>query len=153
MSYAGLGSKMVVESERGMWKAGCRVPNVWLECERMGWKERGGRRMYQVLEYGRYCIILVGSERGEVRVRVDAAEFLKVVRLEPLDARSVGIGAEVKQSIDADGKGETEMYGCADVEDGKAFAVLVRPDCYIEHVGMADEVLDRFRTRFPAFLA
>lgn len=144
VQYAQLASPLVRESERGVWKAGHRAPDLWLS-------GAGGEpvRLYQKLVYGRYLLVVVGATGRAVEVQSSA--FITLLRLTGLKAREVGVQ---KRGEDVEEEEEVlpEAFGCSWVKRGEQYAVLVRPDCYVEFVGDVDEVLEHTQARLPGLL-
>ncbi|OAL43314.1 FAD/NAD(P)-binding domain-containing protein [Pyrenochaeta sp. DS3sAY3a] len=142
--YAGLGSELVRESARGVWVAGERAPDLWLE----GPQDEASVRFYQKLSYGRYVVVVVGAAGRSINVQ--DARFASVIRLTALKAKGVGARG------DGDGLLEEihpESYGFSWAKRGDEYAVLVRPDCYVEFVGHVDEVLEYTQQRLPGIIA
>ena len=147
VQYATLASPspLVRVSEHAVWKAGRRAPDLWLADQTSG----DATRLYQKLVYGRYLLVLVGAPRKVVAVRDQ--RFATVIRLTGLKARGVGVqrreeeGEEEEVHIDA--------FGCSWVKKGEEYAVLVRPDCYVEFVGGVDEVLAYTQERLPMLIS
>jgi hypothetical protein len=143
VQYSDMSSPLVRESDHGVWKAGHRAPDLWLS-------DRDGEavRLYQKLVYGRYLLVLVGAARREVTV--EKSEFMTLLRLTGLKAKNVGVerqeegGPEEEQHNDA--------FGCSWVKRGEEYAVVVRPDCYVEFVGAVNEVLGYVGERLPGLV-
>lgn len=146
VQYAWQASPLVCPSQHSVWEAGHRAPDLWLAQP----NSHGALRLYQKLAYGRYMFVLVGAVRRGVRV-VDP-RFASLVRLTGLKARGVGV-----QRRDEDAREEEEVhvdaYGCSWVRKGEEYAVLVRPDCYVEFVGGVDEVLAYAQERLPGLIS
>jgi phenol 2-monooxygenase len=142
VQYSGLESPLVRESEHGVWKAGYRVPDLWLSNS-----EGEAVRLYQTLIYGRYLLVIVGAMSRAVEVQNPA--FVALLRLTSLRARGVGV---LKRSEDRKEKVHPDVFGCSLVKRGEEYAVLVRPDCYVEFVGDVDRVLEYTRARLPGLI-
>ncbi|KAH5396620.1 hypothetical protein HBI47_222160 [Parastagonospora nodorum] len=144
VQYSNLESPLVRESEKGVWKAGHRAPDLWLHDK----KTQDSIRLYQKMTYGRYMFILVQSTK---MIKVTRPEFMTMVRLDSL--RSMGVGMEREAEKD---EGKTtlakEALGCALIKKGEEYAVLVRPDCYVEFVGEVDEGITYIAQRLPGLL-
>lgn len=142
VQYSGLSSPLVRESEHGIWKAGHRAPDLWLS------DSKGDAvRLYQKLIYGRYLLIIVGA--GTRAVEVQQPEFVTLLRLTSLKAKSIGLDKSedvVEEEVHPD------AFGCSWVKRAEEYAVLVRPDCYVEFVGTVDEVLGYTEQRLPGLV-
>ncbi|KAJ4397584.1 hypothetical protein N0V93_001816 [Gnomoniopsis smithogilvyi] len=57
VSYDGLGSELITESENGLWKAGKRCPELFLR--RSG--DEKTTRLYSMLDYGKHLILSIGG--------------------------------------------------------------------------------------------
>lgn len=155
VQFAGLESPLVRESERGVWTAGHRAPDLWLsEC-----KTGDAVRLYQRLVYGRYVLVLVGAARRNVVVH--RPEFLTLLRLERLKAKRIGVenlDEGVGNGVGGAGEDRVEeevhddAYGCSWAKEGEEYAVLVRPDCYVQFVGGVDEVVEYVCERLPGLV-
>lgn len=146
VQYSDLDSPLVRESEQGVWKAGHRAPDLWLHDK----KTQDSVRLYQKMIYGRYMLILVQSTRV---IKVIRPGFATIVRLDSLRSMGVGVGTEKKPDKD-EGKQffDKGAFGCALVKKGEEYAVLVRPDCYVEFVGEVDEGITYIAERLPGLL-
>lgn len=144
VQYSNISSLLVQESEHGVWKAGYRAPDLWLHDN----KTQDAVRFYQKMVYGRYVLVLVGEKR-EVRVRRPG--FLMVVRLVGLKSMGMGVEGQVAEQEEQK-EFDEEAFGCDIVKEGEAYAVLVRPDCYVEIVGAVDEVFAYFEECLPGLV-
>lgn len=143
VQYSDMASPLVKESEHGVWKAGHRAPDLWLND-----KAGDAVRLYQKLVYGRYVLIVVGAARKEIRV--ERSEFVTLIRLTALKARNVGMQRQVDNGIEEDV--HSDALGCSWIKRGEEYAVLVRPDCYVEFVGAVDDVLQYVSERLPGLV-
>ena len=142
VQYSGLESPLVRESDHGVWKAGCRTPDLWLS------DPKGNAvRLYQKLIYGRYLLLIVGAASRAVEVQNPA--FVALLRLTRLRARGVGV---LRWSEDREEEVRPDAFGCSLVKRGEEYAVLVRPDCYVEFVGDVDRVLEYTQARLPGLI-
>lgn len=142
VTYSGLGSACVREGERGVFKGGERCPDLWLQDQ-----DGEASRLYQKFRYGRYMVLAIGHA-ADVDTDSFDTETVGVMRIQPLKA--LGVGVEMKREggeVNAESCWP-DTYGCSYVKVGESFLVLVRPDCYIECVGKADDVLGYFRERY-----
>lgn len=139
VQYSGLSSPLVQESEHGVWKAGHRAPDLWLS-DRKG----DAVRLYQTLIYGRYLLVIVGAAKRAVDIQ--QPDFLTLLRLTSLQAKSIGVERSeevVEEEVHPD------AFGCSWVKRAEEYAVLVRPDCYVQFVGTLDEVVGYTEERLP----
>ncbi|KAJ4338997.1 hypothetical protein N0V95_007890 [Ascochyta clinopodiicola] len=151
VQYADVKSPLVSGSERGVWQAGHRAPDLWLRDSRA----RDDGRLYQQFVYGRYVVLLIGAAAtaGEEEWEVKMPQFLSLLRLTELKARNVGvIGAPESANKEEGRDGDAETFGCSYVRPGDDYAVLVRPDCYVEIVGEVGEVRRYVEERLPGLL-
>lgn len=143
VKYSGLQSSLVVESERGIFRSGERCPDLWLQ----GTAPEGTQRLYQRLVYGRYSLLCINGMADTPAMKVNETRFLIVIPLKPLEALRVGVVNE-GGCVQGDSK-MLRAYGCSWVKKGENYAVLVRPDCYIEYVDEQEKVSQYLKTRFP----
>jgi hypothetical protein len=113
---------------------------LWLDDSRTG----DAVRLYQKMLYGRYLLVLVGSAREVV---VQKPEFVTVLRMACLKAKQVGV--QTRGQIAMDGLVHADAFGCSYIRKGDEYAVLVRPDCYVEYVAGVDEVLQYVEHHLP----
>ncbi|KAF2997563.1 hypothetical protein E8E13_001310 [Curvularia kusanoi] len=143
VQYAGLSSPLVRDSKHGVWEAGHRAPDLWLDDLQTG----DAVRLYQKLLYGRYLIVLAGAAK---QVTVQNPDFVTVLRMTPLKAKQVGVQIPSEPAVDE--LVHPEAFGCSYIREGDDYAVLVRPDCYVEYVGSVDEVLQHVEQRLPGII-
>lgn len=143
VQYAGLSSLRVRDSKRGVWEAGHRAPDLWLDDPRTG----DAVRLYQKMLYGRYLLVLAGSAR---EVAIQRPEFVAVLRMACLKAKQVGV--QTRCEIAVDERVRADAFGCSYIRAGDQYAVLVRPDCYVEYVAGVDEVLQYVEHHLPGLL-
>ena len=146
VSYSNMTSPLVEESARGIFKAGQRCPDLWLQEPGFG----DSIRLYQKLRYGRYILLLAGkaalAQLGEGR-----PEFLSIIRLRPLRAMSIGLG-DVEKNFNEQVDGLTALH-CSWIQEQDDYAVLIRPDCYTEFVADVRSVVEYTRNRLPGLLS
>lgn len=126
VTYHDLGSSQVVESQRGIWAAGKRCPDIVVATA--GAAEASPQRLYGVARYGRFLILQVG---GANRVQL----------FDPYrDAADVFILVAHGDSTDSDGHrvGNRQTFVSDQVAPGEHFTVVVRPDMYIGCVSGED---------------
>jgi len=145
VQYTDIASPLVRASSHaaGLWTAGHRAPDLWLARR----PAADAVRLYQLLTYGRYLLVLAGA--ATTQVLAQDPRFATLVRVTALRARGVGA---LRRDGD-DGVEEEEIHpdalGCSWVARGDEYAVLVRPDCYVEFVGAVEDVLAYTRERLP----
>lgn len=147
VKYCDLQSPLVVESQKGIFKAGERCPDLWLQEP----STKDASRLYQKLIYGRYVLLLIDGDAATSRNEVKESAFLQLLPLKPLEALRVGV-ATIDNPTRED-SGEQGYFGCPWVKKSDAYAVLVRPDCYIEYVDERDKVVEHLKERFPGILS
>ncbi|KAI1391856.1 FAD binding domain-containing protein [Hypoxylon trugodes] len=126
VSYDGVGSELITESERGIWKAGKRCPDIWLN--RIGNDE--AIRLYSIIPYGKYLVLFLGEQD------VQTSSFRNICTYFALYSRDVAKMATNGHKNGSDNKIETFSSDIVTGED--RFAVVVRPDTYIGYVGESD---------------
>jgi phenol 2-monooxygenase len=146
VKYDSLQSPFVVESQRGIFKAGERCPDLWLQDP----ATKDASRLYQKIIYGRYVLLLINGCADAFQKEVKESAFLLVLPLKPLEALRAGVATA--ESCTYEKVGDRGAFGCSWIRSGERYAVLVRPDCYIEYVDEFDKVVDRLKMRFPGIL-
>lgn len=116
VSYDALGSELITESDSGLWRAGKRCPELFLN--RIGDKQT--IRLYQMLDYGKYLIISVGGS-GQPGC---SGQFSGVAS--HLTLLSPGSATEFSGD---------KVFTSEIVKSDDDFIVVVRPDMYIGYVG------------------
>lgn len=115
VSYDGLGSELITESERGLWKAGKRCPELFLK--RSGTEE--AIRLYSMLNYGNYLILSVGGSGNH--------EYKGQLSGPSTQLRLLPPGSASESSDDS-------VFISELVSSDDNFTVIVRPDMYISEV-------------------
>lgn len=121
VSYDGLGSELITESERGIWKAGKRCPDIYLT--RVGKKDP--ERLYSLVSYGRFLIFTIGGQQSDHSFS-DISTYFTLL---PEKTE----GASTTDTVVEDGVFSSDV-----VSGGERFVVVVRPDMYIGYVGDGD---------------
>lgn len=131
VSYAGVGSDLLVPSSEGIWTAGQRCPDIEVVKD----AQPGANRLYSLLSYGQWLILSIGGansvdDDGLVRVEIPAQHFT----LLPMQSSEEKVaGLEVQAASP-----ESGTLRSKDVEpSGNRFVAVVRPDMYIGYVGDA----------------
>ncbi|KNG46257.1 FAD/NAD(P)-binding domain-containing protein [Stemphylium lycopersici] len=146
VSYSDMVSPLVEESARGIFKAGQRCPDLWLQGPGFG----DSTRLYQKLLYGRYILLLAGKA-ASAQVGEGRPEFLSIIRLRPLHAMSIGVG-DVEKNVDEQVDVLNALH-CSWIKRQDDYAVLVRPDCYTEFVADVKSVVQYTENRLPGLLS
>lgn len=118
VSYNGTGSELITESEHGIWKAGCRCPDLLLT-------ELGtgvSKSVYSLLPYGQFAIFHVGGQQGSLDHLHEVATCFSIHS----STHEQGTGSAGSTSRDF-----TSEHVVAEDQ----FAIVVRPDMYIGYVG------------------
>ncbi|CAI9633449.1 unnamed protein product [Alternaria burnsii] len=148
VAYSDMASPLVKESAQGIFDAGKRCPDLWLQGPGSG----DSIRLYQKLRYGRYIILLAGKA-ASVQLREGNPRFLSIIRLRPLRAMSIGVSSVNGVSgKTVDQEDELEALTCSWIKKQDDYAVLVRPDCYTEFVADVESVVEYCKTRLPGLL-
>lgn len=147
VQYTGLASPLVRDSLRGVWTAGHRAPDLWLSHPITG----NAVRLYQTFTYGRYVLVLAGAARSKIET-LDQ-RFATVIMLTGLKARGVGVQKREREMVEEESEVHADAYGCSWVKEHEEYAVLVRPDCYVEFVGGVEEVLAYMQERLPGLIS
>lgn len=113
VSYDGLGSELITESEQGLWKAGKRCPELFLE--RPGDKQT--LRLYSMFDYGKYLILSIGGS-GQHEYHGKLSSPATHLRLLSPGSASADDTAFISELVNPD-------------DD---LVVVVRPDMYIGEV-------------------
>jgi len=138
VAYDGLGSSLIWESERGIWKAGRRCPDICLT--RPG--ESVARRLYSLVSYGKFLVLMMGGSQGWDESYGDVATC---VAIEPL-------GSTPKSSLsDEEMQKMTRLISEDFAIAGGRFQVVVRPDMYIGFVGEGKSWKDYLDSLFAPF--
>ena len=126
MSYDGLGSELISESERGIWKAGRRCPDIYLS-------QAGGdtKRLYSMLSYGKFLVLAIGTRQGCHRYFTDVCTHFTL--LPEVPAQGEANGHSKKTSV------EDNVFSSDIVTKDDTFVVVIRPDMYIGYVGDGTE--------------
>lgn len=114
VSYDSVGSELITESERGLWKAGKRCPEIFVS--RPG--DEKTVSLYSKFKYGNFLILWVG---GKGRTQPSANSNETHFNLLPSGANG------------ADSEGTVLTSEVIQPDDD--FVVVVRPDMYIGYVG------------------
>ncbi|KAK5996447.1 FAD-dependent monooxygenase terD-like protein [Cladobotryum mycophilum] len=124
VSYHGFGSPMVDESEHGFWKAGNRCPDVVLKKQQSG-GHVDETRLYSEVAYGKFIILAIGkaSEYAGDSAHVNVATYINIVP------------HEASVSADATETETTKTFKAEWVTPEESYAIVIRPDMYIGHVG------------------
>lgn len=117
VAYDGMPSALLTESEKGIWKAGRRCPDLYLCVPR----SNEAKRLYASVSYGRFLVFSVGAPQD-----ASLRRFKDVTTLFRLFHNS---------QVPAEQDGEGATYGSDVAIPGEKFVVVVRPDMYIGCVG------------------
>lgn len=150
--YDGLESPLVVESQRGIFKAGERCPDLWLQ----DGDKRSSCRLYRKIVYGQYTLLLINYVAATLPINVKEGALLQALSLVGLAASNSGVtvsSSSNSSSHDSNGSSHQDTFGCSWVKNGDQYAVLIRPDCYIEYADECDQVVDYLRRRIPGIVS
>lgn len=132
VAYGAVGSCLIAESERGIWRAGSRCPDLTLTSRNLADGQRQ-QRIYSLAQYGRFLVVVVGgASNGDVQALQQFRHVADVlVLVHPAEGAMEG-------AIDDDGSSRalaSDLVAPAD-----SFTALVRPDMYIGYVGDTEGV-------------
>jgi phenol 2-monooxygenase (NADPH) len=115
VAYDGMPSALLAESEQGIWKAGRRCPDIYLNVPR----SIESRRLYSSVSYGRFLVISIGG--------------LQDTSLRRFQDVTTPFHLFPSNEVPADADEKT--FGSDIAIPGEKFVVVVRPDMYIGCVG------------------
>ncbi|KAK7931138.1 Monooxygenase- FAD-binding protein [Apiospora marii] len=125
VAYGAVGSCLIAESERGIWKAGSRCPDLTLASRKLAdEQQQQQQRIYSLAQYGRFLILVIGGASND---DVQALQQFRHV------ADLLALVNPAEGAIDSDGS--TGTFTSDLVAPADKFTVLVRPDMYIGYVG------------------
>jgi phenol 2-monooxygenase len=122
IAYDGLGSSLVWESERGIWKAGRRCPDICLTRP----SESTAMRLYSLISYGKFFVLMMGHSQDWDESYGDIATCVAIEP--PGSAPESSLRGEEMQKM---AQLVSEDFATA----GDKFQVVIRPDMYIGFVG------------------
>ncbi|GAP91334.1 putative FAD monooxygenase [Rosellinia necatrix] len=123
VSYDGLGSSMVIESEQAIWEAGKRCPDILIS--KVG--SDGEKRLYSTVPYGKFLVLQLGTARTPpARFEEEAIHFT----LLPRDAQR-----EKADNLEETWVADGQAFPPNVVSGEGSLVVIVRPDMYIAYVG------------------
>ncbi|KAK6848811.1 hypothetical protein PG995_012644 [Apiospora arundinis] len=125
VSYHEIASCLIVESERGIWKAGRRCPDLVLASPRFA--DEGQRWLYSLARYGRFLVLAIGASPNDLQ---SLQRFRHAADIFVLTARD-GCDSAVDTSGTEDSCKGALTFASDLVVSGDPFTVLVRPDMYI----------------------
>ncbi|KAI5861029.1 FAD binding domain-containing protein [Durotheca rogersii] len=132
VSYDGLGSELIVESEQGIWKAGKRCPDIRLTHIATG----EAKRLYSTVTYGKYLILALGRERNLEKRFGDLCTYFTL--LPSSSTRAETSGDDTKQETETEREAGAGVFSSEVVAVADDFVVVVRPDMYIGYIGRGD---------------
>lgn len=133
VNYANVGSPLVVKSKCNIFEAGYRCPDLWLRDS----KTKDWCRLYEKIEYGKFVLLVIGTSETP-RMNIQDGVEMTIVRLQPL-SQKLNNSKGLKQERSAE-EGN-EWFECPVIRDRESFAVLVRPDTYIQRVGAVEDMV------------
>ncbi|KAF2759538.1 FAD monooxygenase [Pseudovirgaria hyperparasitica] len=120
VNYAGIGSAMIKDSETGLFKAGNRMPDLWVKTA-----GKDHERLYSKFSYGHFVMVRIGGGKG-----VEVPSEVEVV--------TVGPSKEPGESA----------LSASWVRQEDRYVVVVRPDMYVGYVGSEREGLEYLRALY-----
>lgn len=122
VAYDGLDSELISESERGIWKAGKRCPDIHLS--QTGEETKC---LYSMVSYGKFLILTIGSWQG---CRCCFKDICTHFTLLPERPRQENDNSHALTASPGDYSFSSDV-----VTEDQSFVVVVRPDMYIGYVG------------------
>ncbi|KAK8112314.1 FAD binding domain containing protein [Apiospora kogelbergensis] len=144
VSYHEMGSCLIVDSERDIWRAGKRCPDLVLTSPVISAEQEGQKQwLYSLARYGRFLVLAIGATPGDLHWLQRFRCAADVISLTPR-------GHGVHSAMDTSGTDEgLPTFASELVAPGDAFTVLVRPDMYIGFVGETKGAVDYLADLFP----
>ncbi|KPM39365.1 hypothetical protein AK830_g7196 [Neonectria ditissima] len=128
ISYDKMHSPAIRESQRGLFTAGHPCPELYL----IQSGQRSPRRLYSLVEYGKYLVLVVGTLD---MIQPDLENSVSWFSIYPESA---------KARMLADGSGES--YWADFVKENDNYVVVVRPDMYVGHVSVDNSWMEYLQT-------
>ncbi|KAJ6438855.1 FAD monooxygenase [Purpureocillium lavendulum] len=124
VSYQGMGSPLVRESEYGFWKAGDRCPDVVLHTA-----GKGSTRLYHETTYGKFLVLRIGKHSNRP---IGHEEIAVAFNILPAEDSGEDSGQLQVQHV----RHETgiQTFHADWVANEDSLAVVVRPDMYLGYV-------------------
>lgn len=120
VSYRGIGSPLVHDSQQGIWRAGDRCPDVLLTLP--SGKEKW---LYSVASYGKHLILSIGGELSA------DPRYESVATVHNILSTHSG----KKEGGENDGLASSSALTAKWLAENERTVVVVRPDMYIGYVG------------------
>lgn len=118
VSYDDVGSELITESERGLWRAGKRCPEIFVT--RPG--DEKAISIYSKIVYGKFLVLSIGG-KGQSQPA----------------ARSYAVHFTLLSPGENEGESAGEVFTSETIQPEDDFVVVVRPDTYIGYVGQGNE--------------
>ncbi|KAI0850713.1 FAD binding domain-containing protein [Daldinia vernicosa] len=125
VSYDGIGSELIEDSEQNIWKAGKRCPDIQL----VGVGTDEAIRLYSITSYGKYLVLFVGESGVPQSFRDVCTNLI----LRTSDSEQAPVNSHSDGSQD-----EARIFSSDVVTTQDNFTVVVRPDMYIGYVGKGE---------------
>ncbi|KAI1483497.1 FAD binding domain-containing protein [Daldinia eschscholtzii] len=125
VSYDGIGSELIQESEQSIWKAGKRCPDIQLVCDGTD----NVIRLYSIASYGKYLVLFVGGSEV-VQAFEDICTYIILRPSSSVQTPVIGHNNGFQD--------EARIFSSDAVAINDDFTVVVRPDMYIGYVGKGD---------------
>lgn len=117
VSYDSVGSELITESERGLWKAGKRCPEIFVA--RPG--DEKTVSLYSKIVYGKFLVLSIGG-KGQLQPK----------------AKSNAVHFNLLPSGESVASFGSEVFTSEAIKPEEDFVVVVRPDTYIGYVGQGN---------------
>ncbi|KAH7133563.1 FAD binding domain-containing protein [Dactylonectria macrodidyma] len=126
VSYDGLASPLIKESQHDIWKAGHRCPDIIIKAA----SSAASTRLYAEASYGKFLVLLIGKHPESA---FDYDSIADVYHILPSEEQ-----AEQAQEVQSQAT-EGNRFTADWVKSDDSYAVVVRPDMYIGYVTGGDE--------------
>lgn len=123
VSYDGIESALISESECGIWKAGKRCPDL----ELFQPASELPQRLYSKVPYGKFLILQIGDIPCRRHLSKDVVTYF-TIRSPSDDTPSSATETEADKS-------EFDGFRSENVKQGESFLAVIRPDMYVGYVG------------------
>lgn len=126
VSYDGMASPLIKESEHGIWKAGHRCPDIVVKPV----SGAESTRLYTEISYGKFLVLLIGKHPESAFDYGSVADLYHILPSNDLSEPS----GEAQSQLSVSNRFTADWVKADD-----SFVVVVRPDMYIGYVTGGDD--------------